>query len=76
MSGPGIRSLGFSAGKPETKPLLVCRPGYHQKTCADAVFAMHSVMERMLDAIVQILRPKIGGGHWSRPPLPLDPFVR
>ena len=57
-----IRFLGIAAGSGgelETQLLLAGRLGYHQKNTADAVFALHAEVERMLDALIRSLKAKI-----------------
>jgi len=61
-----IRFLGIavgSAGELETQLLLAGRLGYHLKNSADAVFALHAEVERMLDALVRSLKAKISAEH-------------
>ena len=58
-----IRCLGIaagSAGELETLLLLASRLGYHQKNSADAAFALHAEVERMLDALIRSLKATIG----------------
>jgi len=33
---------------------------YHQKNTADALFALHAEVERMLDSLIRSLKAKIG----------------
>lgn len=40
-----------SGGQMETQLLLAGHLGYHKKNSADAVFALHAEVERMLDAL-------------------------
>jgi len=57
-----IRFLGIAAGSGgelETQLLLGGRLGYHQKNTADAVFALHAEVERMLDSLIRSLKAKI-----------------
>ena len=57
-----IRFLGIaagSAGELETQLLLAGRLGYHEKNSADAAFALHAEVERMLDALIRSLKAKI-----------------
>ena len=38
---------------------LAGRLGYHEKNSADAAFALHAEVERMLDALIRSLKAKI-----------------
>jgi len=61
-----IRFLGIAAGSAselETQLLLAGRLGYHQKNSADAAFALHAEVERMMDALVRRLKAKISAEH-------------
>jgi four helix bundle protein len=48
-----------SAGELETQLLLAGRLGYYKKNDADAVFALYSEIERMLDSLIRSLKAKL-----------------
>ena len=56
-----IRFLGIAAGSAselETQLLLASRLDYHKENTADAAFALHAELERMLDSLIRSLKAK------------------